>query len=262
MKFTLSDCIERINQVLNYPSVTYSDISHYFDQAISELNTTFHTSIKSFTEIVKNSPSFPTDGHILVLASEPTEATTIFCGNEDEANTQNINIYYNTSDYTFYVKESDTWNSYDNVYAVYNNSTDIKRYIAVYIGSGIALWSTYSEDILNQIDIIDYMPYDWIVLFFIPYICFKYSVRSGEDSNLYYDEFTQGIQQLQLAYDIPEYLPINKVAGNPIYTEDIKKALNNFGYKIPVRAVTEDMKTPVVHLATYGGFNDRGGWDI
>ena len=50
---TLSDCINRINQVLNYPSVGYVDIRHFFDQAIAELNTTFRIGLPLVSQMVE-----------------------------------------------------------------------------------------------------------------------------------------------------------------------------------------------------------------
>ena len=50
--FTIADCISQINQALNYPSLTYEDISLYLDQAIAEINTNLHIGLRSFSHLI------------------------------------------------------------------------------------------------------------------------------------------------------------------------------------------------------------------
>ena len=72
MEFTLSNCIDRINQILNYPSLTYDDVSAFFDQAIAELNTNLHIGLRSISECItlNNEDVLSTRPNVVVFTND------------------------------------------------------------------------------------------------------------------------------------------------------------------------------------------------
>ena len=78
MKFTLNDCMARINQVLNYPAVDYEDVYHFFDQAIAELNTNLRIALPSVTDMrLENTLDVVNQEGLIRLTTEPTNTTVI-----------------------------------------------------------------------------------------------------------------------------------------------------------------------------------------
>ena len=177
MIFTLDNCMSRINQVLNYPMLEYTDIQHYFDQAISELNTTLRVGIKPLSAIVQE------------------------------------HAHNSIEDY-------------------------------------------------SSVNLTDYFPIDVINLYLIPYVCFKFTVRNGGDGSIFVDEFTQGFQQIQTSYDIPNFVVLSEQAGKLAYAADVEENLSNLNIKIPTRAIYDSMKIGDSFMPTYGGMYDNGGWGI
>lgn len=265
--FTLSDCITRINQILNYPSVTYTDISHFFDQAISELNTTFKIGLPLVSDMIsENKFNVSEIPNVTLLNDIPTGSTAeISAVADSSAFTDTSKIYYKTTDGQFYKYNSvnDSWVGYNEVYGVYVSASGRALYQTVPMyGTALAFWSIVDEKRLNDFDLTIYLPEDWIILFLIPYVCFKTAVRDGSDGGLYSDEFTQGFQQLQTSYDVPNFVELSKVAHLPAYTSIVKNNIAALNIKVPTRAVLNSMKTGNAIMPEYGGFNSRGGWGI
>ena len=255
--FTLSDCIERINQILNYPSLSYSDISHFFDQAISELNTELHIGLRPISNIYKEaSYSTAYAEHCIMLSSQPTS----------EAITNSDTLSYDSSTGLITYVDSNgvsrTTSVLYGIYATFDNDTKQpirQMYRTVKVGGAI-FWSPYEYVPEREINLADYLSTDWIILFLIPYVCFKYAVRNGDSGALYSEEFQQGFQQLQNSYDVPSFVNLVEYAGKPAYTEDVKNHIDNLKIQIPTRAIYDDMKTSRTIRAEYGGMYDRGGW--
>lgn len=270
MKFTLSDCMQRINQILNYPSVAYEDISHFFDHAIAELNTILKTAIPSVSEMVHdNTVDISLQNNTILLTTRPTNAVRIpyvsTVPTEPPNSEQPNYVYYSANasmlDRKFYVWNGSEWKPYDTLYGILFEGAQKTAYVAAPIGIA-AYWVETPVQRMLDFDLYTYMTADWWTLFVIPYVCFKFAVRNGDDGSLYSDEFTQGMQQLQTCYDVPNLVALKDVAGVPAYTKIVKNNLNDLNKKIPTKAITEDMRVGNAIQACFGNMFDTGGWGI
>lgn len=274
MKFTISDCVTRINQALNYPALTYVDVYHFFDQAVSELNTSLRINIPTFTEMIAEhtfniselfntvvipaditSKTFFANGAVITtIPSDGLSAPT----NDDPA----VVKYYAASNYverTFYIYKNGLWTPTDEVYGITENGD---AYVAIAVGDD-AVWRTTSFERQKEFSLTEYLPVDWLILFIIPYVCFKFSVRNGDNGALFSDEFTQGFQQLQTSYNVSNTVTLSTVAHLPAYRSKTAENLSNLNIRIPTRAITEDMRIGNSVKAIYGGgLFDNGGWGI
>lgn len=263
MKFTLDDCVTVINQILNYPSVAYTDISHFFDQAISELNSELHIGLRPISYLYSKSTfNLSNFTDVIMLDSKPLPVVA--------TNDKNANVYFDTSTKKImYLKGADTVHTAAKdqlfgVYAYFDENSESKEvvreiYQTIIIGDN-AYWSAYGIMPTREVDLLEILPYDFITLFLIPYICFKYTVRDGDSGALYAEEFSNGFQQLQKSYDIPSFVVLSTQAGKPAYKEDVENNLDNLNIKVPTRAIYESMRVDKTFIATYGGIYDTGGW--
>lgn len=270
MKFTLSDCMQRINQILNYPSVAYEDISHFFDHAIAELNTTLKIAIPSVSEMVLNNTVDTTlQENTILLTTRPThvvnipQVSTVPTEAPSEDGPQYLYFTSNASmiDRGFYVWTGSEWKFHNVIYGVLFEGATKTSYVSTPIGLK-AFWTEVPNTMRTEFDLCEHMTMDWWTLFVIPYVCFKFAVRNGDDGSLYSDEFTQGMQQLQTCYDVPNFVVLSDVAGVPAYTEIVKSNLNDLNKKIPTKAITEDMRVGNAIQACFGNMFDTGGWGI
>lgn len=264
MKFTLSDCMSRINQALNYPSLTYEDVSHFFDQAISELNTSLRIALPTVTEMrfentfnILNSPNLikvkilP----ITTVSSPPTEAPS--------ASGSNIVYYYNKGsllDNAIYIFKNGAWKAVEKAYGLAPSGTLYETHVL----DDEAGFVKISDPVrFREFSLTEYLPTDWIILFLIPYVCFKFSVRSGDNGALFSDEFTQGFQQLQTSYNVPNDVILSTVAHLPAYHTIAASNLSNLNITVTTRAITEDMRVRNGISKVYGdNVFDAGGWGI
>jgi hypothetical protein len=148
------------------------------------------------------------------------------------------------------------------MYAVYLNDKNqrvLYESIYYYI-EATYLWTPVDENRLNDFSLDVYIPDDWVILFLIPYVCFKASVRDGGNGGLYHEEFTQGFQQLQTSYDVPNFVALNTVAHLEAYRPLVKQYIAALNTKVPTRAVYDSMKIGNAIMPEYGGFHTRGGW--
>lgn len=274
MKFTLSDCMQRINQILNYPSVSYEDISHFFDQAMTELNTILKVKLPLVSEMVyDNTMDISLQSNTVLLANKLTTSTEIprvteipsvapaEGGSEFVLYTADVTACPTGLDRMYYVWNGISWTPYLTLYGVAFDGAQKYTYVAASFGSK-AVWVESPAQRTLDFDLCDYMPMDWWILFVIPYVCFKFAVRNGDDGALYSTEFTEGLQQLQTCYDVPNFVKLSDVAGAVGYTEIVKKNLNNLNKTIPTRIITEDMRVGNAIQAVFGSDFDRGGWGI
>jgi hypothetical protein len=263
--FTLSDCITRINQILNYPSITYTDISHFFDQAISELNTSLKIGLPLFSQMVdENRINIYEQSNLTLLENLPSGAATEIPSGTKSEFTDTDKIYYCTDDYRFYKydKYAQQWVAYKNMYGIYIDDNQNRTvYTTMQLPTaGYAIWTPVVEDRLNDFDLNNYLPNDWLILCIIPYVCFKTTVRDGGNGALYSEEFVQGFQQLQTSYDVPNFVELSTVAHLPAYRPLVKENIAALNKKVPTRAIYDSMKVGNAIMPTYGGFNSRGGW--
>ena len=262
--FTLYDCITRINQILNYPSITYMDISHFFDQAISELNTSFRIQLPLVSQMIdENRIDFTQLPEVVLLDSEPSGGALDIPSGTPEDFTNTSKVYYNTEDQKVYKYDNvdGVWKGYNRIYGVYMTSEYERKvyYTVVYYAAAGAQWVQLDDQRTSDFDLTTYMPEDWIILFLIPYVCFKTSVRDGSNGALYNEEYTQGFQQLQTSYDVPNFVKLNTVAHLPAYKYLVKDNLHCLDRVVPTRAVTHDMVIGNAVAPVYSD-NTMGGW--
>lgn len=259
--FTLTNTINHINQALNYPSASFSDLKLFIDQAISELNSTLHISIRSIDEIVDdNRQNINKMDNLVLLESEPNNTTTILVSDTEP---DTVAYYYNSSIGKYGKKLNDIWTYHDILYGMFNNFTETpKTYKATKMSSDIVVWILDIHEDPLDVDLENYLPKDWILLFLIPYVCFKYSVRDGDSGALFSEEFSQGFQQLNNNYNIPAQVYLLKYAGKAAYTKEVLQNIDNLKIYVPTRAIFEDMKIPREIIATYESFYDKGGFGI
>lgn len=260
MVLTLSDCIERINQALDYPAVEYTDISHYFDQAISELNSTLRIGIRPISHILNHHKADIYKAGNIVAISE-SEATA----NIPTKETEGLNYYYDPTTRRFGIRKGNDFEFYSSIYAYVPNNTslEVKTYKAVYFSEDNVYWGVYDADPVNTLDLTEWLPVDVIILFVIPYVCNKFAIRDGGSGSIFREEFVQGFQQIQTSYDIPNFVRLTNVAGRKAYNEDVEFHIKNmqfFDVTVPTRAIYDDMKIGNAVHPNYGGMYDGGGW--
>lgn len=262
--FTLYDCITRINQILNYPSITYMDISHFFDQAISELNTSFRIQLPLVSQMIdENRIDFTDTPEVVFLKHEPYGNTSDIVSGTIKDFTDTSIPYYNTDDQKLYKYDTKdkVWKAYDSLYGIYLSSEHERKVYrtVVYYGSNNVVWVPMDDQRVVDFDLTQYLPEDWIILFLIPYVCFKTSVRDGSNGALYNEEYTQGFQQLQTSYDVPNFIKLNTVVHLPAYKHLVKDNLHCLDRAAPTRAITSDMAIGNAVAPVYSD-NMMGGW--
>ena len=268
MKFTISDCISRINQALNYPALSYEDVSHYFDQAIAELNTSLRIALPTVTEMRSENTFKITNLPNAVILSSTEPRYQIYAVDVDPNTTaptteRNVVYYRGGAAYgrKFYILKDTTWEPFDSVYGIIPGDT--VGYVGTPIDYSYAVWSKTPLDTVADFSLTDYLPTDWIILFLIPYVCFKFAVRSGDDGAIFRDEFTQGFQQLQTSYGVPNKVALNTVAHLSAYKELVNKNIANLLTTVPTRAITESMRITNGVRPQYGDMLfDSGGWGV
>ena len=260
----ISEVINNINVALNYPSATIDDLKLFMDQAISEINSELHISIPSITTMQREvEMSLGNGTNIVLLDTKPDSSTSIPVYNGTEE--LNVSYYYDIANNKFVIKKSkNSIEYYDELYGVYNdyNSPPI-LYQAVVVSDDLVLWYIPNTKDIKDFDLENYLPRDWIYLYFIPYVCFKYAVRDGDTGALFADEFTQGFQQLRNAYNIPHTVILKNVCHLFAYNKLAKENIDNLYIKVPTRAITEEMKVPDSMKAVWGNnFYSNGGWGL
>lgn len=246
----LSDCLNYINQALNYPSLTFNDISLYFNSAIAELNTTLHTEIPTvsdmITEFRQKSSKVPT----IVITIDPQASPVI-----PTSTTYLSGVYYNPTNKLFYYQNT----SSKVLNGVYFREGHKEVYKAIAFGNNAAWQITDSDNVLDC-DLGWYFPDEWVLLWLIPYVCFKYTVRDGGTASSFAEELTQGFQQLQETYNVPESVILSTVADKEAYSYLVEKALPNLDIRVRTLAIYTSMKHDRALNAVFGSMYDRGGF--
>ena len=258
MVMTLNDCMERINQALDYPAVEYTDVSHYFDQAISELNSTLRIGIKPISYILTHySPNVLKNPNVVAL---PVSFSNEIPSYVFEGVPSDCTYYFDTERKMFGLKTGTEFVYYNKIYGYSVSSVPSRVYESVYLSEGVVYWAEYNTDPLSAINLVEWLPVDVIILFVIPYVCNKFAIRDGGAGSIFREEFVQGFQQIQTSYDIPNTVNLVSVAGKKAYTEDVESNISNLNINIPTRAIYDSMKIGNAIPPTYGGFYEGGGW--
>lgn len=268
---TINTVMQYINLALNYPALAYEDINLYFDMAISELNTTLHTSIPSVSQMVEDfrqKLSKDIDARIRISSNPEISDYTIKAYATAEqglvsAPTQNIEYFYAADTRKFYLKNqfSSGYSEHSSLKAVYFENGENPIFYVATVDMSDVFWVKESVDSLLECDLGNYLPDDWIMLWLIPYVCYKYTVRDGGTATVFADELTQGFQQLQESYNVPDKVNLATYADKEAYTKLVEENLPNLNIKIPTRAIYDSMKHARIMNAVYGNMYDRGGFD-
>lgn len=247
----LSESLNYINQALNYPSLTYNDISLFFDTAIAELNTTLHTDIPRVSKMIENFKQNLSKSPTVLLTTDPQVYPEIV------SSTVGITgVYYNPDERLFHY--GDTLSSKD-LDGLYFRDGIKERYKATVVGTNAA-WQWTDYDNVLECEFSDYLPDEWMLLWLIPYICFKYTVRDGGTASSFAEDLTQGFQQLQETYDVPETVNLTTYADKIAYADLVAENLPNIDITVRTRAIYNDMKHNRALNAFYGSMYDRGGF--
>ena len=265
----LSKAIQHINSAVNYPSLSYIDIDLFFDMAIAELNTTLHTSIPSVSYMIEEfrQELSKTEVNKYVTETNPGENYEIpsvpgdTYANQEEALDAHVECYYSPEENLFYVlnKYDNTYSSHKVAKCIYLDGKVVRLFQAFHIGRN-AFWNEVPMDPENDCDLDNYLPDDWVLLWLILYVCYKYTVRDGGTSQSFAEELSQGFQQLQETYNVPDKVLLTAYADKKAYKKLVEEHLPNINIYVPTRAICEDMKHSRNTNAVFESFYDRGGF--
>ena len=259
----LSEVIKYINTALNYPALTYIDIDVFFDMAISELNTTLHTSLPLVKDMIKafrqNLSTY--EANKIILTEDPENNNFIIPTDPENPLENNVEYYYSTSTRKFYIlnKYAHNYSEHTIIKGVFITSDALHLYQSINYGA-TAAWVEVPTDPNYEANIDDYLPDDWVLLWLVPYVCYKYTVRDGGTAQTFAEELTQGYQQLQETYDIPSKVILATYADKPAYRDLVKANLPYLDISVPTKAIYETMKHSRNTNAIYGSIYDRGGF--
>lgn len=253
--------MNNINSALNYPAINYLDVKGFFDMAIAELNTTLHTSIPSVSKMIdefRQKVSKVEDNKV-ILTSDP-ELTNMVIPTDPTLD-GTVKFYYGSGNRKFYILNPLTgdYRECNTLKAVYSTGDDLYMYQSMNYDNE-AIWVRVPSDATYEADLDDYLPDDWVMLWLIPYVCYKYTVRDGGTASTFAEELTQGFQQLQETYNVPDKICLAIYADKPAYTSVVEAHLPNINIKVPTRAIYEEMKHARNINAVYDDFYDRGGF--
>ena len=255
----LSTTVNYINNALNYPSIALDDIRLYFNQALAELNTSLHIHLPSLEQMELNSRDlFQSKDNIVLLEDKPQSNTEIPSKDLGAGEP----YYYDKSKKMYGVLKGTQYVYFPNIVGIYNDYAN---------GPCIYESFAYSEDLhvwysslLNgptDFDLNEYLPDDWVLLFLIPYICFKYAVKDGDTGALFNDEFSEGYKQLRNSYTIPVKVNLKSCAHHLAYKEDVKNNIDNLDINVPTKAIFDTYSIRNGIPASYESVYE-GGWVI
>jgi hypothetical protein len=259
----LSEVMKYINTALNYPALTYVDIDLFFDMAIAELNTTLHTSIPLVKDMIKafrqNASNREADK--VILTKNPADDDFVIPTDPENPLEDGIECYYSAGTKRFHVlnRYAGDYSEHASVKGVFVDSDALHMYRSISYG-GTAVWAEVPTDQNYEADMGDYLPDDWVLLWLVPYVCYKYTVRDGGTAQTFAEELTQGFQQLQETYDIPSKVTLAAYAGKAAYRDLVKANLPYLNVIVPTKAIYESMKHSRNTNAVYGSMYDRGGF--
>jgi len=275
MSYRLTELVNALNAALNYPAITYEDVSVYLDMCVSELNTTLHTSMKPFSEYVKRSSERALAENPLVqIANDPSGSeAAVDCVSDAISEVSDGWHYWSerTSRPDLYGKfvrfaSGEPAETRMRLFGYYKASDKpAEMYEAHVYSPTLCLWVRSAG--FGDVDVTEFLTADWILMFVVPYVCFKYAARDGGVASTFAEEMEQGFQQLQETYDVPASVDLASVKGFPAYRDDVEslekagvKSLE--GVRCGTRAIYEYMKHPRGTNARYGSLYDAGGWGL
>lgn len=263
MEITINYLLQRINSALNYPSATVEDVLYFLDQSMSELNTTLHIQLPTFSEIINDyRQKLATQGKdSSVLLTEPEiglHITVIADESLPPVNTS-LRYFYFLKNHTFYILRRNEYIPVRELFGVIYETA--RKFKAVVYSEDTIIWTETNFNPLFAV-VSDYLPEDWLLLFTIPYTCAKYSIREGGTAAMFTEEFTQGFQQLQNAYNVPSKVLLQNVAGLPAYTNIVQKYLPRLHVEVPVRAITLGMLRDRTSIVGSAPNHDAGGFGL
>jgi len=264
---TLSEFMNHVNAALNFPAIDTNDVLVYCDMAMAELNTTLHTSIPSLSKQLDKYTTEEWDKIIYILLTEledpaTTEGSNIFVKTPENTLPSSVKIYYDLDKQTFMV-----WSNLNNTY------TPAKDILGVFYRDGVkefwkpfhygnaAMWEKSERVDQSNYDLNRHLPDDWILLWLIPYVCFKYTVRDGGTAQTFAEELTQGFQQLQDTYNVPDKVVLATVADKEAYQDLVKEKLPYLNVFTKTVAIYDSMKHERNVLPCFGSMFDRGGFN-
>lgn len=257
----LLEFMNYINAALNFPAISIEDVLVYCDMAMSELNTTLHTNIPLISDqITKYLEEQSKDTKYIVLSEDPT-TEAIYTREVGKPIPTGIKAYYDPSVKHFFILDvaTNTYVQCDNFKGVYFRD-HIKEFWAPMLIGNSAFWKESEYAYSDNYNLNKHLPNDWIMLWLIPYVCFKYTVRDGGTAQTFAEELTQGFQQLQDTYDVPSKIILATVANEEAYKDLVLQNLPNLNIYVRVVAIYENMKHDRGILPIFGSMYDRGGF--
>lgn len=258
----LSEFMNYLNSALNFPSIEINDVLVYLDMAVAELNTTLHTEMIPMSKQLEQYVKSKLKGTKLIsLSNDPSVDNDIFVKETvDEIVPAGTKIYYDYVEKHYYILEKGNYVMCDSVLGVYFRDAHTKEYWSPYRVGSNAHWEFTDRTSADSYDLSEFLTYDWLMLWLLPYVCFKYTVRDGGSAQTFAEELTQGFQQLQDTYNVPETVNLATYADKEIYRDLVEEHLPNLNVKVGTRAIYESMKHDRNVLPEYGSMYDRGGF--
>jgi len=263
--FTTNKFTDYVNQALNYPAISFDDIRLFLDQAISEINTELHTSIANITKMEEDAKHEVENLPNLVIL-ESSDLGVPIVSSSEEPTSDFPKFYYNTTTKLYYIYNTETSAysvGYSYLVGVYLNNGNPTYYkTGNILASDVKYWYLDKYTCPTDVDLENYFTTDWITLFLVPYVCYKYSIRDGDTGRLFNEEFAQGFSQLRKSYNVPFQVILSTVAHLFAYRDDVTHHLPKLNRWVPTRAITANMKNPSVVNIISNSFYDRGGFGI
>ncbi len=258
--FTTNKFTDYVNIALNYPAISFDDIRLFLDQAIAEINTELHTSLPSVDEMEHDArETIDNMENLVFLTAEEVDAQIELLSSPPAL----LRFYYDTTKNQYGYCVNDEWKYFGVLYG-YRLINGVPTFYksGQVLANNVRAW--YRDNMSNpaNIDLENYFTDDWITLFLVPYVAFKYSVRDGDTGRLFNEEFSQGFQQLRHSYNVPFQVILATVADKFAYKKDVINSLPNLLKWVVTKAITKEMKNPQGVNATYRDFYDVGGFGL
>lgn len=262
--FTANKFTEYVNHALNYPAIQFDDIRPFLDQAISEINTELHTSIVDVDTMERAAKEAITSSPNIIMITKEETSKPIPTTSRGPDGTTNA-YYFSADDNAYFVYDMDLgiFDRYTELYGVViENGTPTIYTAGQVLATSIRYWYLDKMYSISDIDLENYFTSDWIKLFLVPYVAYKYSVRDGDTGRLFNEEFVQGFNQLRKSYNVPFQVILSTVADKFAYREDVTHHLPKLNIWNVTRAITQDMKNPMNVNAERIDFYDTGGFGL
>ena len=261
---TLTQFMNEINAALNYPALSYPDISLFLDQAVAELNTTLHTGLRSISECIRlfAKKHVPDAGIVSLGASVPTATFPTSADGSLSGAQEYAHVFSSSASHPreFAYRDGKEIKYSKRLLGIVTYNGQPSYFSAVAYSDSACSWVSCENP--HVLDLNEYFDDEWVLLWLIPYVCFKYTVRDGGVASTFAEEMQQGFQQLQDTYDVPESYVLSERAGEFAYDEDLDEHSDDLTTRVKVRALKGYMKHGRSLNAEYGSVYDAGGFGI